>query len=147
MTVPGTIKRIVAATGVTAAMIGAFWIERDLRSAAVFALSAAWAIANIVVWSAFASIVVRDVAGKGLLLIWLGLAKVGLFAGGLGALIWAAPLSRNERIGLVVGLSLTLLISLLMALGARIAGRDMADGGSDAERPGAVSAKRIGGEV
>lgn len=142
--VPGIIKRILATTIAVAVVLGAFWAPRDLQGAVVFIVAVGWAMANLVTWSVFSLLILRPVEGKGLLLGALGLIKVVLIAGGIVALKFTAPLTRAQLIGLVTGLSLSLFIAFLMALGARLTGREMSNG-SSAPQQGTVES-HLGGK-
>lgn len=146
MVIPETIRRILATTALAALLVALYWAQREWQGALVFALAVAWAMANLVVWSAFSHLILRPAGaeGNGLLLGALGLGKVLLFAGGLVALKLASPLPAGGVVGLVVGLSLCLIISLLMAVGAHLTGREMSDGRPAIEKKPARAGTELG---
>lgn len=126
--IPEGIVRILATTALAGLLLALYWAQRDWRGALVFSLAVAWAMANLAVWSAFSRLILGQIEGKGLLLGALGLGKVLLIVAGLVALKAYSPLPPGGVVGLVLGLSLCLIISLLMAVGARVTGREMSDG-------------------
>lgn len=148
MFVPALIRRILMSTAMAAAAIVLFWAQRDWASALVFAGAVGWAMANLLVWSAFAYILLRlQTPDKGLLLLCIGLAKLLLFGVGLGALMWAAPLTRVQLAAVIGGVTLTLFVTLLMALGARLLGREeMSDGEESPAGESASPAPELGGK-
>ena len=145
--VPVMIQRILRATAMLAIVWGLYWSQKDMAGAVTMVCAVAWGMANLVAWAYFAHIMLKGGEDKGLMLAALGFVKITLLGGGLVAVKFAAPLSGGQVVGLVLGLSLCIFVAFLMALGARLTGRQMANGPVEPERQRVSIEPDLGGQL
>ena len=126
--IPAFIRRIGIVSVVLGLVAFLFWLQRDVPSGLAFGAAAAWAVANLFVWTAVVVTAIRpgprNVAA---VLVWVTL-KIMLLAGGFAALVVASPMSRASLVGVIAGISIVFVVALLAAVSALIMGVDLLTG-------------------
>jgi hypothetical protein len=119
--VPVFIWRVLKATGICAVLIAPYlWVYHQ-SAALAFLISSAWMMANLVVWTAVIVTGIRpDREGKALPLLGFLSLKLMLLVGGVITLAQTAPHSRTRILAITGGITLTLLVLFLKALGGLI---------------------------
>lgn len=117
-------------TVVAAVCIGTY----DWRAATAFAASSAWGMANLVVWSYICRAILSQAPNRGAKLLQFGIVKIVVISAGLLVMRFFAPLTRNEVLGIIAGITMALSITVLKALGARLTGRDLVTGQPEIQR-------------
>ena len=111
------------------AIFSGYWASHDVAAGMAFGIAAAWAMANLVVWTGLVLSFLRPDPRNALVIFgWLS-AKLLLLGGGFAGLLVAAPLRRGTALGVTAGVSMVLLVIVLTALGAAISGVDLLKGG------------------
>ncbi len=126
---PRFIRQVLGASFLLSVIFSAYWASHDMAAGMAFGIAAAWAMANIVVWSGLVLSFLRPEPRNGLIILGWVSAKFLLLGGGFVGLLVAAPLRRGTALGVTAGVSMVLLVIVLTALGAAISGVDLLKGG------------------
>ena len=126
---PGFVRRVLGVSFLLSAIFSAYWASHDLAAGTAFGIAAAWAMANLVVWTGLVLSFLRPEPRNAMVILgWLS-AKLLLLGGGFAGLVVAAPLRRGTALGVTAGVSIVLLVIVLTALGAAMSGVDLLKGG------------------
>lgn len=137
--IPARVRQIIVATGVAASVVLLCLLAFDRGAGVAFAVTTAWMLANLVIWTVVVQVVIQPEAQKnGLLTIALAItAKVVLLLGGVVALMILSPYTRMQLLGIVGGVSSVLIVAFLKAAGSKVA-EVLKTPRAEAERTGAA---------
>lgn len=121
--IPKFVKSTCLWTAVLAVVACPYLLRFGHGASMAFALSTAWMIANLLVWTAVIVNSIRPGDRNPLFLLAALFAKLALLIGGVIAMRVFAPHTRAELMAIVAGISSILVVAVLKAIGARLTRR------------------------
>lgn len=126
--IPERIKQIVRSSAIACAIVALCILLYDVGASVAFSVASAWVIGNFLIWAVILGSALRpkhEPANPMGLVIGL-FGKLALLAAGIVALLYFAPYTKAQLLGILGGLSSVLIVAFLKALGSRFATRQQA---------------------
>lgn len=127
--IPERIKQIVRSSAIACAVVALCILLYDVGASVAFSVASAWVMANFLVWAVILGSALRpkDEPSNPMGLMMGLLGKLTLLVVGLVVLLYFAPYTKAQLLGILGGLSSVLIVAFLKALGSRFSARPEAE--------------------